>query len=603
MLWTCLPARRGASYNRAMATRLRIVILVFGLLTPVAARGVEWIETGDGARLEGKLGGDARNGFHFTPRGGGTPLALETLRRIRFEPVAPDRTRPLPLFSVLLRPRGRIAGRLGSLDADHLRFEAGMNDSRLTIHRAGIKALIQRPGEALVLADGFETIDAKRWTITGQPESITEPVREGKRGLKLPAGKTILSALLPEEFASGRLELSYFDDARQFAGQMMSVELVFRGLGGPETVQSVLGWEDESLAVRTRGMGPALAVQPLRREAGWHRLAFRFHPDRIDVTVDGNELAHGDGPSGPLREVRIGTETPRGSPVEGLAAVVDDLRLVHYSEPTGQIEVDPDQDEARLVSGDQVFGRVRAANAEGLTAVIDDREARLSWSEVAGIAFQRQAVPARPLDGDWVRVSWGAGAAQDAAERDELEGVLQAITDQNLIIQAPYIDGPVNVPRGQVFELVVLGRAWRWVLDSGSHHLGNSVIADLDPPQPEGKSLEQTFELKAVPKGQAMLALDVVQVVGIEGDLDFSALVRGGQLLTTAVLNGKTIDSLNRHVTTRNDTPLRVRLPIPADVLRPGRNVLRIELAGTKDDPEMVDNLGVLGIALEARHD
>ena len=42
-----------------------------------------------------------------------------------------------------------------------------------------------------------------------------------------------------------------------------------------------------------------------------------------------------------------------------------------------------------------------------------------------------------------------------------------------------------------------------------------------------------------------------------------------------------------------------MRVPIPRGLLRVGKNVIRLEQTGTADNPNFLDDLGVLGIALE----
>ena len=66
----------------------------------------------------------------------------------------------------------------------------------------------------------------------------------------------------------------------------------------------------------------------------------------------------------------------------------------------------------------------------------------------------------------------------------------------------------------------MLGRGRRIVFDVAAHHLGDevSVTQPLDPPQPEGLTLDRTIELAAVPDGPAELVLDVVGVVPEAGD-------------------------------------------------------------------------------------
>jgi hypothetical protein len=93
--------------------------------------------------------------------------------------------------------------------------------------------------------------------------------------------------------------------------------------------------------------------------------------------------------------------------------------------------------------------------------------------------------------------------------------------------------------------------------------------------------------------------LDVVQVEGESEGLPFFFRIQKGELRTNVQINGKPIDYLNRHITSKNRTPERIRLPIPAGLLQPGRNVIRFEQVGQIDDPTSLDDLGLLGIALE----
>jgi hypothetical protein len=148
----------------------------------------------------------------------------------------------------------------------------------------------------------------------------------------------------------------------------------------------------------------------------------------------------------------------------------------------------------------------------------------------------------------------------------------------------------------------VLGRGRRILIDPTPHHLGDEVSDKpprLDPPRPEGGVLEREFNLEAAPAGPAELVLDVVQVVGLAGTPIFSNLVRDGSLRTKVSINGREFDFLNRAIAGRNETPERIRLPIPAGLLVAGPNRLRIVQTGTATDPNYFDDLGVLGIALE----
>ena len=92
--------------------------------------------------------------------------------------------------------------------------------------------------------------------------------------------------------------------------------------------------------------------------------------------------------------------------------------------------------------------------------------------------------------------------------------------------------------------------------------------------------------------------LDVVQVVG-EANSPFSELVRKGEIRTHVTINDRKVDYLNRHITSRNESRDRIRLPIPAGLLKVGENRLKIEQDGQIDHPEELDDLGILTIAVE----
>lgn len=88
-------------------------------------------------------------------------------------------------------------------------------------------------------------------------------------------------------------------------------------------------------------------------------------------------------------------------------------------------------------------------------------------------------------------------------------------------------------------------------------------------------------------------------VPGEADNLPFAEFLKNGELRTNVLLNGRLIDHLNRHVRDQNETAARLRLPVPAGALRAGENVLRLEQVGKKNEPGYLDDLGILGTALE----
>ena len=578
---------------------------VIGQVRPAAPSPrprVETLAQPDGPTVTGRLVGDPRGGFRFRPDDGSPPIALAPGALIAFDGPPADATSGTPPMRVLLGLDQQISGRLGSVDASAVRLEAGPGGAKVEIDRGGVLGLDQRPGEALVFQDGFEALDGKTWTEVGLPDVVSEPRLVGEKSLRIPAGGAAITRKLAAPVASGRLEVAYHDDGRIVAGQSWFVDLLFRGAAGPETVRAVFDWGEESLAVRSTG-GPALPVQRLARRPGWHRLAVRFGPDVTELAVDADELAHGRGPGGPLVEVRLANQSDGpGEPPDDVAVHFDDLRLVRLAEAVGNLEVDPSQDAIRLADeGDQLFGTFRAADADAIRFAIDGRDIALSWTEVAGIDFRRAPGQARAVDGLLVRVEWRPTPGTNPRDVDRLEGALIALSEAAVTLATPHA-GDLGIPRDRVRQVQVLGQARRIVLDTTPHHLGNEPSRSphlIDPPLPEGGVLERRFDLDAVPNRPAFLVLDVVEVVGEANNIQFSDLVRAGELRTSVSLDGRKFDYLNRHITTRNETPERIRLPIPVGLLHPGENRLRIEQAGKKNDPAELDDLGVLSIALE----
>ncbi len=121
----------------------------------------------------------------------------------------------------------------------------------------------------------------------------------------------------------------------------------------------------------------------------------------------------------------------------------------------------------------------------------------------------------------------------------------------------------------------------------------------LDPPQPEGGSLERTLNLAAVP-ARARVA-GPRRHRGRERNRQPRILRPGprGEFRTYALINGQRIDYLNRYVKTSNKTAERIVVPIPDGLLHPGKNAIRLELTPDFERHKQLDDLGILQIALE----
>jgi hypothetical protein len=227
---------------------------------------------------------------------------------------------------------------------------------------------------------------------------------------------------------------------------------------------------------------------------------------------------------------------------------------------------------------------------------------KLPWSEVSGLHFRRTAGQGATVSGLLVRAEWRAAPGSDARDVSQVEAAVTALSETTLTLATPYA-GTLTIPHTRMKSMTVLGEGSRIVIDATAHHMGDEVSVVpplLDPPQPEGGVLERTVELANVPAAPAYLVLDVVQVLSESlPEILFSALVKKGELRTNVKLNGKPFDYINRHIESKNETRERVRLPIPKGMLRDGKNVFRLELSGMANNPNFLDDLGILCIALE----
>jgi len=589
------------------ATAALAVVLAVPANRLLGQTRVESLERPGGQRVQGRLTGDARSGFGFIPSDARALRALEPGSVVHFNGSGPDSLANTPPFRVLVGEALRLSGSIRGISPTTVRLGVSWQAAEVTLPRPGVQAVVQRTGESRILVDGFETLDATRWSISGKPVLVEQPHLSERRSLRLPAEGASLVHRLDEPLAAGRFDLAFLDDGTVVAGRQWFIELTYQGPTGASVWRVVLGWSEESLAVESPS-GPALAVQRLARTPGWHRFALRFGADQTEISVDGKELAHGKGPEGPLTAIRLASSTAapvskaQGSSPPAPVGHFDDLQLIRFAEPPASLELDVAQDEARLVVGDQLYGHLARADGERLIMTAQGESLSLPWSEVSGVYFRRLPAAGTPVEGLLVRAQWRSAPGDDPENLDFAEGALTALSDRALTLATPY-SGILTIPREILRSLIVLGHGRRLLIDPSAHHLGDEMSTTpplLDPPQPEGDSLVRTIELAETPNRPSLLVLDVVQVVGETNDERWSPRVRKGELRTWIAVNGRQIDYLNRYIKTRNmDASERVAIPIPVGLLHAGKNTVGLELTGMAGESRALDDLGVLQIAIE----
>ncbi len=318
-----------------------------------------------------------------------------------------------------------------------------------------------------------------------------------RKSLRIPSGGASISRKLDEPLAAGRLELAYHDDGLVAPGLRWSIDLAFKGPSETSVLRVIPGWADESLAVEMPGF-PALAIQPLARTPGWHRFVLRFNPENTEISVDGKVLAHGKTPAGQLISIAIAsasTATPAKAPEDPKTPVcfIDDLQLTRFTQPSATVELDVNQDEGRLVVGDQLFGEVQKADSEQMMMAVEGKTISLPWSQISGLYFRRVSAAGTPVQGLLARVQWQPVPGQDPANLDFAEGAITSASERVITVATPY-SGFLSIPRELIQTIRVRGFGRRYLIDATAHHLGDEVSITapvLDPPEPEGAVLER----------------------------------------------------------------------------------------------------------------
>jgi hypothetical protein len=476
--------------------------------------------------------------------------------------------------------------------------------SRARIPRYLVCKIEHAQGDSVILRDNFEQDHPDR-QLRGAAQRSSDQPASGQASLRLEAPGDALEYLLPKPVGEGWFEARIWDFGGVGAETDWICEFEFSSPMGKRIVQVLLGWEAESYGLATP-KGPSLPVQRLARRPGWKRLGLRHGPQRILVQLDDAVLTHADIGLGYLQAVRFlvrageGTASeaaPPGRPI----AYIDDLQIARSLRAVAERQPSRDQDDLWLTTGDQLFGRVEAAGERSVSLRGEFGLHTLPWPELQAIHFSPQPCPSRSIRGLRVRARFTASAGQSSrdSDTDSLEGVLQQLSDDSIVLEHPQM-GPVRILRQQTRELEFLHSGVWLAIDSAFHHFGDEVNIRLQLPHPEGNSRVWTFSLDQAPQ-QAHLVLYVVDMESMTPGGAYFKNLENDELRTYVSVNGQNLDPLGlNHLLPLNPRgSVRLRLPIAPGVLKQGENLLRLHQTPQKQDPLSFDDCGVFGIGLE----
>jgi hypothetical protein len=465
-----------------------------------------------------------------------------------------------------------LTGEFLSLEADDLRLRTAWAE-RLTIPRRGVTVLTHLPGFIPIVEEDFET-DLKRWKVTGKAARNSRQHASGRQSLHLGSADDSVEMACADPLTRGRVVLDFRDEPSKDSGGSWVIEAVFRSPQGPHFIRVLI---PALGAYRVEAAGlPGDAAQ-VQRQPGWHTLDLEFGPDAVMLTMDKFVLwsNHQQGPGGPLEKVRLGAAAHADLSPPG-EIFFDNFCLARSVDERPHPPSARGQDMLWLADGDELFGTILQADRRAIHFRGRYGRRSLPWSTIRGLFFERQSLPPRATQGEHVRISIRSGLT---AEDDQLDVIVVALNDHQLTFDHALM-GRHNIERARISRFRWLFSGQRIEVDNGIHLLGTDKAGGFATLPARELRLRKKFRLDAIPI-EANLVVRAANLSGPGDGADVAQALQDGGLRTDVIINGQSVDYLNRHVTKATREPRSIRLKVPRNLLRTGENEL--ELRQTPD--------------------
>ncbi len=605
-----IPPSRGVAYGPrtlGLVCILGAVCLVIAAPTAIGQAtqdaSVQDAELIDGKEISGRLERGADGRFRFQPdQVDSEAISISDIFAIRFdkedgsgETTAVVSAFP-PWFQVQLDHDERLFGDLIEIDDTQILFDLGLKQEPLAIKKSGIMSLRQSPEAVVVFDDRFDQSLRSEWRLEGGITLRPQNQDEVEEALVVPATTGKATLWLNEPVSVGTAFVRFGANPNAPKETRWLVRFVFRSDSDPLEIGVRIPTIGEIVEL-IEPTEPSLSTQPITLPGSDSVLKLKIGAERVQLSVAGAILAQGSPPDGALVGISIETEEEFREPATTeILAAIDAIRVIQEVSTPEDLLPDPSQDSVTLINGDQLWGEARYGDkTTGVGLAIYEHVTVFPWSNVLQLDFERRGKLSRVIEGPIARVEWQHVPGWPL---NQSEGAIVDFNDTELVLETPYA-GQLTIPRTSISRIELRGEGTRIVLDPFPRHLGDQVMPDLDPLLPEGDHLEFEIDREMIPGHPAELVLDVVQVEGMYVGASRAADLRRGDLRTLVLLNGESIDFLNRYITKSNSDPARIRIPIPQNALRDGVNQFRIQQVGKADQPEYRDDLGILGIAIE----
>jgi hypothetical protein len=483
--------------------------------------------------------------------------------------------------------------------------------ARQVVPRAAVAALLQPAGLRLVAYEDFESRP-----ILFEPARLdSSQAQSGRQSLVRRPGDNVSTYILPRPIAAGRVDLEFYDTGLVEPGDDWFIEYALGSRSDSAALRVLPGWSDAEYRCTVSGARP-LAVERLSRSAGWRRLTLLLDDREAVVLVDGQVLAAGP-PGTALTAIHGGlvADSPverrpraekKGEPAGAAsrAGWIDDVQIFERGDERPVPLNGQKTTLAWLGGGEELFGKVEAIDQRGI--VLEGRfgRRRLPWSELRGVVFPPERGPAaRQVEGLIATIELAPIPGAGAAPNDSLVAALQSVSPQELHAEHPYL-GTLRIPVGEINRIVPRFQGALLLVDPARHHLGDAIREDFHVQRAEGTRLEWKVRLDAVPKARGFVSLRAADLEphGARAPTgQFQQASDPGDMSTELMVNGRRLADLNRFVSVRSvpGNPQRLRIPLPAGLLKAGENVIRIAQRPEREDASEFDDCEISRLALE----
>lgn len=563
----------------------------------------------DGTVVTGAVDGKTPATLAFVAANGGRTIPLAAIHEIHFRPRPRFIQGTTPPRRIMLRGGESLHAEMLSVGESQVSLRA-FGGERHSVPRSALSALLQPAGLRLLAYEDFESRP-----ILFEPARLdSTQAHSGRQSLVRRPGEELSTCVLPRPVATGRVDLGFYDTGGVEPGDEWFIEYALGGRADSAALRVIPGWSDPEYRCTVSGER-RLALQRLARSAGWHRLTLLLDARQTVILVDGQVLATGP-PGAALSAIHSGLvpaapvdhppRADKGEPARDRspAGWIDDVQIFERSDEQPVPINGQKGDLAWLGGGDELFGKAEVIDQRGI--LLDGRfgRRRLPWSELRGVIFPPERGPvASQVAGLIASIELAPIPGAGSAPNDHIIAALHSWSPRELLAEHPYL-GTLRIPVDEINRIVPQFLGSLLPVDPAWHHLGDAIREDFHAQTAEGTRLEWKVRLDAVPKTRGFISL-------LAADLEpHGARARGGQfqqasdpgdMSTELLVNGRRLADLNRFVSVRSlpGNPQRLRILLPAGLLKAGENVIRIAQRPERDDASEFDDCEISRLALE----